>query len=74
VVGKSSHGCLLDGEFVLEEVVGDLFSASSSYSLAHCISRDCKLGKGIAKLFRMRFGRVDEIQEQEVGRAISHGR
>ena len=81
------------GSFKLSEVTGDLFSAPSSYSLAHCISQDCKLGKvdtatsqpcnivdlqpcnlstlqpwpqGIAKQFRNRFGRVDEIRKQRV--------
>ena len=33
------------GGFKLSEVTGDLFSAPSSHSLAHCISQDCKLGK-----------------------------
>ena len=54
------------GEDVVVEVVGDLFSASPSTSLAHCISRDCKLGKGVAKLFRHKFGRVAELEEQHV--------
>jgi len=53
--------------FTLKEVKGDLFSASSSHSLCHCISRDCKLGKGIAKLFREKFGRIDELKNSGAG-------
>ena len=50
--------------FTLKEVKGDLFSASSSHSLCHCISRDFKLGKGIAKLFREKFGRIEELKNR----------
>ena len=53
--------------YSLNEVVGDLFSCPSTSSLAHCISKDCKLGKGIAKLFREQFGRVDEIERCGAG-------
>ena len=56
----------MEGKDVVLEVVGDLFSAPPSTSLAHCISRDCKLGKGVAKLFRDKFGRVAELEEQHV--------
>merc|ERR1712192_8699 len=50
----------------VEERVGDLFSAPHNMSLAHCISQDCAMGKGIAKQFSERFGRVNEIMEQHV--------
>ena len=49
--------------FELKIVKGDLFKAGEKVSLAHCISKDCKLGKGIAKLFREKFGRVSEIEK-----------
>merc|ERR1712142_18271 len=49
--------------FVLKEILGDLFDAPSSESLCHCISRDYRLGKGIAKQFRDKFGRIDELGE-----------
>jgi len=49
--------------FTLKEVRGDLFSSPSTESLCHCISRDYKLGKGIAKLFREKFGRIDELKD-----------
>ena len=53
--------------FKLEERKEDLFSCPLTSSLAHCISRDCRLGKGIAKLFRDRFGRVGELERQRAG-------
>ena len=50
--------------FQLEVTQGDLFEATgNNVSLAHCISRDLKLGKGIAKLFRQKFGRMKELEE-----------
>ena len=57
VVG--AHG---QGRFTLKEVRGDLFSSPSTDSLAHCVSRDFKLGKGIAKIFLEKFGKIDELK------------
>lgn len=37
------------------EVKGDLFDVSVDYALAHCISWDCKMGKGIAAEFNEMF-------------------
>ena len=48
--------------FTLTEVQGDLFTAPRDNSLCHCVSRDFRLGKGIAKLFRDKFGRIDELK------------
>ena len=45
--------------------IGDIFTMSSSYSLAHSISKDCKLSRGIARMFKSNFGRVDEIRDQK---------
>jgi hypothetical protein len=50
------------GQWTLKEIIGDLFSCSGSDSLCHCISKDYKLGKGIAKIFRDKFGRIDELK------------
>eukprot|EP01083_Nonionella_stella_P163458 538064_1 len=50
--------------FKLHHIKGDLFSCASSYSLCHCISRDCVMGKGIAKLFKQKFGGVSELKHQ----------
>lgn len=52
-------------EMKFEEKKGDLFSAQES--LAHCVSRDFYMGKGIALDFKKRFQRVRELHEQEKG-------
>ena len=43
---------------------GDLFS--SPENLAHCISEDCQMGKGIAVRFKTLFGGQSEIIQQRV--------
>ncbi len=43
----------IESETIIKEITGDLFS--SKESLAHCISKDLKLGKGIAKTFREKY-------------------
>lgn len=48
----------------LREVHGDLFSCPNSASLAHCISEDAHMGKGIATAFKKKFGQVEEIRSQ----------
>jgi hypothetical protein len=49
---------------VYQEIHGDLFTAPSTTSLAHCVSRDMHMGKGIATLFRDKFGQVNELRKQ----------
>jgi len=49
--------------FSLVEVSGDLFSSPPSHSLCHCVSRDFRLGKGVAKIFRDKFGRIEELKQ-----------
>lgn len=57
----------------------DLFDLGDAYSLAHCISADARMGKGIAVQFRERFG-LENLQEQakqeplEIGRCYPVGR
>ena len=53
--------------FYLKEINGDLFTFR--HSLCHCVSRDYKLGKGIAKTFREKFGRIRELEDSgaEIG-------
>uniref|UniRef100_A0A3P9PDZ9 O-acetyl-ADP-ribose deacetylase 1-like n=1 Tax=Poecilia reticulata TaxID=8081 RepID=A0A3P9PDZ9_POERE len=46
-------------------VIGDLFTASNHESLAHCVSRDLRMGKGIAVLFKNNFGCTSELKEQK---------
>lgn len=47
----------------------DLFSCNEDVSLAHCVSEDFKMGKGIAKKFKEKFGNVNRLinQEKKVG-------
>ncbi|XP_046725624.1 ADP-ribose glycohydrolase OARD1 [Silurus meridionalis] len=49
----------------LQYVKGDLFSCPSTHSLAHCISKDCRMGKGIAVIFKEKFGGVNELLAQK---------
>jgi O-acetyl-ADP-ribose deacetylase (regulator of RNase III) len=46
------------------EVSADLFTCPAQ-AIAHCVSADLAMGKGIALQFRNRFGRVDILQQQE---------
>lgn len=45
-------------------VKGDLFSSDEKDSLAHCVSRDFKMGKGIAVFFKEKFGNVQNLKDQ----------
>ncbi|NXS13100.1 OARD1 deacetylase, partial [Neodrepanis coruscans] len=54
-----------DQEERLREVKGDLFSCPPSEALAHCISEDCRMGAGIAVLFKKKFGGVQELLDQQ---------
>ena len=46
---------------------GDLFDNAQGTSLAHCVSADLKMGKGIAVQFKRRFGQLKELSEQNQG-------
>lgn len=48
---------------------GDLFQAEhgNKVALAHCVSRDLHMGKGIATLFKQKFGRVRDLKAQGKG-------
>lgn len=48
----------------LNYVPGDLFSCPEDESLAHCISEDCRMGAGIALIFRKKFNGVEELKQQ----------
>lgn len=50
--------------FTIEQIQGDLFTSPSSSSLAHCVSTDLAMGKGIALLFKQRFGGLAELKSQ----------
>ena len=45
-----------------KEIQGDLFSSEPDTSLAHCISRDAHMGKGIAVPFAKKFKQREEIR------------
>ncbi len=49
---------------VYSDIRGDLFTSSNDTSLAHCVSKDLSMSKGIAKLFRDKFGGINELKKQ----------
>lgn len=56
----------------ITEINGDLFSIlkeeNTSYgklALAHCVSKDLYMGKGIAVNFKNTFGKVEELKAQQ---------
>lgn len=51
---------------IYEEVRRDLFAVPSNVSLAHCVSQDLQMSKGIAKLFRDKFRQVDVLKKQSL--------
>ncbi|KAJ1139223.1 hypothetical protein NDU88_005598 [Pleurodeles waltl] len=48
----------------VQDVKGDLFSCPATDSLAHCISEDCRMGAGIAVIFKKKFGGIKELKSQ----------
>ncbi|CAH1993916.1 unnamed protein product [Acanthoscelides obtectus] len=49
-----------------EEVRADLFTAPLDYSLGHCVSQDLKMSRCIAKIFRQKYGGLEELRAQHV--------
>lgn len=49
----------------IHHVKGDLFACPETDALAHCISEDCRMGAGIAVLFKKKFGGVQELISQQ---------
>lgn len=47
-------------------VQGDLFNCSATAALAHCVSKDFHMSKGIAVPFKTKFEGVDELLAQNV--------
>lgn len=62
-----------------EEIEEDLFALPDDYTLAHCISADAKMGKGIAVEFVRRFN-LEPLKERatreplEIGACYREGR
>lgn len=57
------------------ETQGDLFTVSTDYALAHCISVDCALGAGIAAQFSSRYPQLRaslRAQKPQVGQALAY--
>ncbi|KAK8407578.1 hypothetical protein O3P69_002264 [Scylla paramamosain] len=64
IIKKSKGNHVRSEGFAITEVRGDLFTCSDDTSLAHCISQDVRMGKGIAAHFKTKFGGVQELAEQ----------
>lgn len=43
----------------------DLFTVPSDYSMAHCVAEDLYMSKGIASVFKNKFGRISELLKQQ---------
>lgn len=56
---------LADYSWSLNYVTGNLFSSPVDEALAHCISEDCRMGAGIAVMFKQKFGGVPELKKQK---------
>ncbi|TRY96246.1 hypothetical protein DNTS_033462 [Danionella cerebrum] len=54
-----------DSRWQLLHIKGDLFTCAPTDALAHCISEDCRMGAGIAVLFKKNFGGVGELLAQK---------
>ncbi len=52
------------------QVYGDLFKVQNDVSLAHCVSADIKMNKGIASIFKKKFLHIDELlkYKPQIGR------
>lgn len=53
-----------EDSFRLNYVTGNLFSCPEDEALAHCISEDCRMGAGIAVMFKQKFNGVEELKAQ----------
>ena len=54
---KVQHG-------VTREEQRDLFTTSTDNQLAHCVSEDLKMSKGIAAAFREKYGQMENLRNQ----------
>lgn len=53
-----SHG-------VTKIVYQDLFTVPSEYALAHCVASDFKMSRGIARVFKSKFGAIRDSEHQD---------
>jgi hypothetical protein len=61
-INKYPECQVLEQSYTITEIEGDLFKSTDS--LAHCVSEDLRMGKGVAVGFVDNFGRVDELKAQ----------
>lgn len=54
---------------VTRDVSQDMFKTPPKYALGYCVAQDLKISRGIAQVFRRRFGETD-ILEHQVRRCI----
>lgn len=59
-----SSGHSEEDKWALNYITGDLFSCPEDEALAHCISEDCRMGAGIAVMFKRKFNGVHELKQQ----------
>ena len=62
---KIQHG-------VTREEQRDLFTTPTEYSLAHCVSEDLRMSKGIAATFKKKYGQIENLQSQgpQIGKVL----
>jgi len=63
-IKKNKGNHVQSDAFSIKEKKGDLFLGTENICLAHCISQDVKMSKGIALHFKSKFGGVQEILDQ----------
>ncbi|XP_055045035.2 ADP-ribose glycohydrolase OARD1 isoform X1 [Misgurnus anguillicaudatus] len=61
---KDTKDSLCSSGWQLQYMRGDLFTCPATDALAHCISEDCRMGAGIALLFKKKFG-IKEVRAQD---------
>ncbi|XP_072305235.1 ADP-ribose glycohydrolase OARD1 [Eucyclogobius newberryi] len=62
--GRTDSAQCSEGTWGINYVCGNLFSCPKDESLAHCISEDCRMGAGIAVMFKKEFDGVDDLKRQ----------
>ncbi len=62
--GKAHQPSTPTTKLTFSEVKGDLFGCPASFSLAHCVSEDMAMGRGVAVLFKEQFGSVGALRAQ----------
>ena len=58
---------IINYNMILVEEKGDLFELDNSWTLAHCVGNDFVMGKGIAKIFKQKFGNQDWLIKNSKG-------